>query len=88
MREISLCKSCLKDRDFKPKKFRKKLVRLLSPEDEVELSSCLKVCPRKGVTFAVKEFVNGEKVKSLRAFVRPEESADDTLAKIFKAVTA
>ncbi len=86
MREISVCKSCLKDADLKPKKFRKKLARLMGEDCQVELSSCMKLCPKKGVTYSVREFDGKKMIMSLLTFFLPEASLEATLNKLSKSL--
>jgi hypothetical protein len=87
MREIKLCKSCLKDSGFNPKKFRKALAKRLGEDDEIEISSCLKVCPRSGVTFSVREYNSeDEKTRSLRSFVSSHEEVDRTIEVLIRAL--
>ena len=71
MLEVTLCKACLKDSNVKPKKFRKRLAKELGCE--VELSSCLKICPREGLGFAVKVSDGKQLVRAVRTFVREPE---------------
>lgn len=88
MREFTLCKSCLKDCGFKPKKFRRKLEDQLGEKDSVELTSCLKLCPRRGLSFMVEEFEGKKLLGSKRSFVPPEETSSETVRKILEKAGA
>lgn len=70
--KISVCKSCLKDLDFKPSKFGEKLAEQLEAvihsehEIKIEITSCLKICPTKNIAFSLRTKSDGVKQKAVR----------------------
>lgn len=80
MIDVQVCKSCLKDCELKPKKFRNRL-REQMPDAEISLTSCLKVCPKDGVAFAVRIYEGEQLLKAVRTFVRPP-SVENVLKEI------
>jgi Na+-translocating ferredoxin:NAD+ oxidoreductase RNF subunit RnfB len=88
MRELQICKKCLKKCAFKPKKFRKKLESRLNEDDRARLTSCLKICPRHGVSYIARVYENGKRTAKFKAFVQPQESTEATVEKILTAAGA